>query len=139
MDSVTIKEASGLLKHLNCSEFLYWPKIFYSSRHMRFKFLKLFHYKPLVLLLNNMLCNRFFQVIMRQTESHIKILINGLPQGSVPSSILGNVEITLPTLRLLLTWSDHPTHCPGLHNNSIPQRVVFKLPHVAVEWIENFT
>ena len=29
MDSVTISEASGLLKHLNCSEFLYWLKIFH--------------------------------------------------------------------------------------------------------------
>lgn len=29
MDSVTISEASGLLKHLNCPEFLYWLKIFH--------------------------------------------------------------------------------------------------------------
>lgn len=29
MDSVTISEASGLLKHLNCPDFLYWLKIFH--------------------------------------------------------------------------------------------------------------
>lgn len=29
MDSVTISEASGLLKHLNCPEFVFWLKIFH--------------------------------------------------------------------------------------------------------------